>query len=73
MKCLSCPYGDHYLVVPDEVQDDEETEGFIEVVQCPFGDQVFHVSSQRCSKFKQRKRTEEGNEYVNTKENSQVN
>ena len=64
MKCKSCPIGEHYIVVPDEVLEDEEEEGLPEVVQCPFGENAFHLGSKRCCKFPERKEATGGSIYV---------
>ena len=49
MKCKSCPFGEPYTLYPDS--EDEP----IDLVQCPFGEQVFHLADKRCIKFQERK------------------
>ena len=55
MKCGNCYYGEHYVLdVAEE----------IELVQCPFGDQVFRFPDKRCTHFPKRKEAERRDGYV---------
>lgn len=55
MRCMSCPYCERYIFTADpSICDIDE----IELVECPFGDKAFHLSSKRCVKLKERKELE---------------
>lgn len=58
MKCRSCTLGEHYTLYPDS--GDEP----IELVQCPFGEQVFHLEDKRCCKIDLRRKFERGDSNV---------
>lgn len=57
MKCGNCHYGEHYFLV-------QEGEESIELVQCPFGDQVFRLPDKRCAQFPKRKEAERRDGYA---------
>lgn len=58
MKCGNCQYGEHYILISEDTEDE------IELVQCPFGDQVFRLSDKRCAQFLKRKEAERRDGYV---------
>lgn len=62
MKCGNCYYGEHYVLDIDKE---------IELVQCPFGDNVFRFPDKRCAQFPKRKEAERRDGYV--EEISKVN
>lgn len=57
MKCGNCHYGEHYFFI-------QEGEEPIELVQCPFGDQVFRFPDKRCAQFPKRKEAERRDGYA---------
>lgn len=59
MKCRNCHYGEHYILISeDDINDD------IELIQCPFGDQVFRFPDKRCAQFTKRKEAERRDGYA---------
>lgn len=57
MKCGNCHYGEHYTLV---IEDEEP----VELVQCPYGDQVFRFPDKRCTHFPKRKEAERRDGYA---------
>ena len=57
MKCGNCYYGKHYTLELDEYES-------VELVQCPFGDQIFRFPDKRCAQFPKRKEAERRDGYA---------
>lgn len=57
MKCGNCHYGEHYTLTTED-------EDSVELVQCPFGDQVFRFPDKRCAQFPKRKEAERRDGYA---------
>lgn len=55
MKCGNCYYGEHYVLDIDKE---------IELIQCPFGDNMFRFPDKRCTKFQKRKEAERRDGYA---------
>ena len=59
MKGGNCHYGEHFIY-----ESDDDINEPIELIQCPFGDKVFHLPEKRCSQFPKRKDAERRDGYA---------